>query len=131
MEQDIVPNGHFTRLEGLGSLLAFICWAPPFGNVKNGPPFLNMLLDQPGNWGDVAIPRPDGFVAVTIRTCLAKELMCLCLIPAWFSHDHWIGMGATIRNQLNDQEKHHERANQAQKDRTQAPFLAAIAYWHW
>ena len=73
MEHPVLDGGHFAFLYGFHHFIEFAGIRVPIGKVKFVPAFVHVKLDQPGGRGDVAIPGPFGFVAVTLEAMFLGE----------------------------------------------------------
>lgn len=79
MQRQVVPQGyppfmyllaHFAQA-GAGY---FGPQSAPVQEIQVRSPLLDILSNQPGNWDNLAVPWPDGFVQVTVAARPLQEL---------------------------------------------------------
>ena len=70
--------------------------------------FFDIVLDEPQNWGNIAIPWPDAFVAVAVEAGALGQGAGIC-IPGWFLEDLRIGVLVTVGDELDEYKCGHER----------------------
>ena len=66
--------------------------------------FFYVMWDEPGNRGDIALPRPEGFVAVAIKAGALGQVACFRGVPVGFLDHRGIGVLVAVADEL-DQDK--------------------------
>jgi hypothetical protein len=72
MSQQVLPGRHFALGDHPTNFLNFLLAASPLREIQLAAAILNILINQPGNWCNAAVPGPDSFVTVMIINTLSS-----------------------------------------------------------
>ena len=82
------------------------------GNIQYAAAFFGVMRNQPGNGGDIRIPRPDGLVGVAVGAGAFEQGRCFGRVPLHLGDNRRIGV--VDRDQLDQQPERNHSANPQQ-----------------
>jgi len=102
-----LDGGHLAALDGLGHITQFAGAFAPVREVESSTSFNNIHGDQPGAGGDITVPGPFSFVAMTLETMLLGNLACSRAVPFGFLDDRRVGAVMAERDHLQQNKNDH------------------------
>lgn len=116
VQENVDVHGHFAFLHGLGGFICFVAALAPLGDVEFFAAFFYVVGDKPGDGSDVAVPGPEGFVAVTIGAGTEEEFAGPGAVPGGFGDYGRVGVISSEGDELKGEHYEYEGAETSEDE---------------
>lgn len=99
MEREVGVRRHLSFLDRLGNVVGLLL-ATPLREVQRVASLVDVSLEHPGDRRNIAVPRPLGLVAVTVKAGAHGKLPRLLICPERLSAHRWVRVCSPVGHGL-------------------------------